>query len=358
MFRRRTLVVAAGLVLLPGLGVAQGGSPAPRTHTVKRGDTLWDIAKLYYSDPFLWPEIYRVNTDVVEDPHWIFPGEVLRIPDVATLLAPAPDEVDPPPPPPPPPPVDTVQRREQPDFADLIAAARTTAVRPGEYLAAPFVGPAGGPPGLGRVQQTAEAVAFGVMAVAERPLMQDERIFLTPPVGVTPVRGDRFLVASLGDRLARGQVVEPRGVVEVVGPATPSGRTVEVRVRTLFASAYPGALVLPLDTLATRDRVFPTPVTGGQSMRVTWVQQAPELPSLQQYITLDATAADGVVTGDQVVLARARGRDVHGEPLPEDLIAVAQILKVTPDGVSAIVVSQREAGISVGMRAYVIAKMP
>jgi len=355
MFRRRTLVVAAGLALLPSLGAAQGGQVAPRSHTVKRGDTLWDIARLYYSDPFLWPEIYRANTDVVEDPHWIFPGEVLRIPDVATLMTPAPDEVDPPPPPPP---VDSAPQRERPDFADLIAAARLTAVRSGEYLAAPFVGPVKGPPGMGVVQRTAEALAFAAMTAENRPLMQDERIFLSPPVGITPVRGDRFLIVGLGERLARGQVVEPSGVVEVVGPATPSGRTVEVRVRALFSSAYPGAFVLPLDTLTTRPRVFPAPVTGGRSMQVTWVQDSPVLPSVGRYITLDATAADGVLTGDQVVLVRDRGRDVRGEPLAEDLIAVAQILKVTPEGVSAIVVSQREVGIAVGMRAYVIAKMP
>ena len=34
---------------------------------MKTGDTLWDIARLYLSDPFLWPEIYRLNTAVVED---------------------------------------------------------------------------------------------------------------------------------------------------------------------------------------------------------------------------------------------------------------------------------------------------
>ena len=64
---------------------APSAPPSGQTHTVKKGDTLWDIAHQYLNDPFLWPEIYRINTDVVEDPHWIYPNEVLKLPGTTTV---------------------------------------------------------------------------------------------------------------------------------------------------------------------------------------------------------------------------------------------------------------------------------
>ena len=67
--RTLTLGVASGLLILcPARLVAQDTTTnIPKTHTVKKGDTLWDLAAKYLADAFRWPEIYRLNTDVVQD---------------------------------------------------------------------------------------------------------------------------------------------------------------------------------------------------------------------------------------------------------------------------------------------------
>ncbi|KPL15685.1 hypothetical protein AMJ74_00990 [candidate division WOR_3 bacterium SM1_77] len=50
------------------------------THTVKEGDTLWDIAGFYYQNPFLWPYVWRANLTNIADPHWIYPDQNFIIP--------------------------------------------------------------------------------------------------------------------------------------------------------------------------------------------------------------------------------------------------------------------------------------
>jgi len=67
-------------VVVAGVQQTRPAPPAPKTYTVKPGDTLWAIAKKTLGDGGRWREIYNNNTDVIgKDPNLIFPGQVLRI---------------------------------------------------------------------------------------------------------------------------------------------------------------------------------------------------------------------------------------------------------------------------------------
>ena len=59
-------------------------APADGAYTqwyeVKKGDTLWKIAKEVYGDGSLYPEIFKANQDTLSDPDKIQVGQQLRIP--------------------------------------------------------------------------------------------------------------------------------------------------------------------------------------------------------------------------------------------------------------------------------------
>ena len=53
-------------------------SDVPEMHTVKEGETLWDITESYYGDPYRWPQVWSYNPEIT-NPHWIYPDLELRL---------------------------------------------------------------------------------------------------------------------------------------------------------------------------------------------------------------------------------------------------------------------------------------
>lgn len=79
--RKFLLSIAISLMMVHG-ALAAGDTilrPGhPDRYIVKKGDTLWDIASMFLTDAWRWPEIWYVNPEI-ENPHLIYPGDIIRL---------------------------------------------------------------------------------------------------------------------------------------------------------------------------------------------------------------------------------------------------------------------------------------
>ncbi|MDO5735353.1 MAG: LysM peptidoglycan-binding domain-containing protein [Propionibacteriaceae bacterium] len=105
-----TSLLAGSTIFLPADRLMAAAAAAPETVrrlTVQRGDTLWDLAREHLGDPQRWPELFKANQDIIDDPDEIDIGWQLSLPPSAgTAVADAaiaPEEEDPEVPTPPPP---------------------------------------------------------------------------------------------------------------------------------------------------------------------------------------------------------------------------------------------------------------
>jgi LysM repeat protein len=369
----------------------------PTTHTVARGETLWSIAQLYFNDPLLWPEIYRLNTVVVEDPHWIYPGEVLSVSgaaaaavaeapaDTVTAIAqgiPQGDTVPREPTPgdtvaalpvdtlftdttqalieePPPVALDesyqTIFDRPRSSFTDTRATLRAYTDQPyrplrrGEFYSAGF---------LSENENLPWAQVIGTHELVSIPRLSDRtsanqfgKIIVQPPPQASYHVGDSLLIARIDrDEGDWGDVVVPVGVARVVEVAQ---HQLLAEVVMQFGRINNGQLALPLEPFKDPGDVRPTPVDQGLQGRVINQRDVHAISLTQQIVFIDRGRVDGVVPGDvfQLYVGQA------GTP-SEDVRAVVEIVHTRDHSSSGLVLTLKNPQLVPGVPVRLIRKMP
>jgi hypothetical protein len=379
--RSTLLALAAGFTAVQAIH-AQEPAPQPpstqaRTHTVVRGDNLWDLSQTYLGNPFLWPEIYRLNRDVVEDPHWIYPGEILRLPgDTVPVVSQLPETTVPGPVTEPvregapvDPAAPTIFSRQRPttvaqlpasvgDELGIVGMTPRPTVRAGEVLVAPYVDREGGPRGHGRIVKSADLT--GVGGSSDRMAFQPyDKVLIAPPVGYVAPEGERYLSYRLGPMLEnQGQLIIPTGVLEVHASARSETGAVAKVVR-VFNEIRSTDRLIPIDTVGMGSTTRPVAVTDGPSAKITWIYGEPVLPSIQNFVVLNVSSTQGVRMGDEFMIFQPSRKPEEGEPREkETLVAKAQVVRATPYGVTALIIGQEQPAIKEGMSARISARMP
>ncbi len=58
-------------------------TPEPNFYTIQDGDTLWAIASKHYGDGNKYEDIVAQNLEVIKDADKIYPGQTIRLPEMA-----------------------------------------------------------------------------------------------------------------------------------------------------------------------------------------------------------------------------------------------------------------------------------
>jgi LysM repeat protein len=337
--------------------IAVSAGPNEVTHVVKKGDTLWDLAKEYLKDPFRWPDVFQRNTDIVENPHWIYPGETIRIPAsevkpevlarITTKPAPPSDR--------------TVFANQQMGLVsdrigsngEVLGRESTSGVPRGEIEGAPFTDRIGGPRGSGRLAAAYDRPGIDAPA-GDRRFQLKDRVFVELPSSTSAREGDVLVAYRLGPELSDdAQVVIPTGLLRI--ESREPGKPALARVMRQFGEIHLDQEVMSLADLKPSVGK-PAQIKGGPTERVVYVAGEPVLPSLQNYVILSANSAKGVKVGDQFTLIDDSIDPRH--PAPPVPAAIVEVVRVTPYGVTAIVVDQEQPRIRAGMPAQLSGRAP
>ncbi len=391
-FSVRALLVVGLLAGAPVIASAQNAT-VPETHTVRKGDTLWDLAKTYFGDPLTWPQIYKLNTGVIEDPHWIYPDEVLRLTGTGNGVIPA----------------QPAPMAQVPAPVAQAPDAPPAAVEPEVYADGPTPAPGGGARpggpipgdptalfGKSNPQGASEAALAAYAEKSYRPLRPGEfytagfltenqnlsygevlgdvvppqiaslqpptsahqfaRIGVMPPKGAAYQVGDSLMIAQrLTSYAGYGDLIWPTGMARVV-EVTPNQTT--AIILNQYQRIRIGQVALPLERFTPGGSARAVPVSDGIQAEVIQARSSNVLTEQQTILFLNKGREDGVAPGDVFELWRTPEERWDAASTVAEPMARLQIVRVGEHTSSALVVRIISADIKPGTTARQVAKLP
>ena len=319
--------------------------PQQRTHVVRRGDTLWDLARLYLSNPFQWPRIFEANRSQIRDPHWIYPNQRFVIPPIV------PDAV-------------AVKEAAAEPVGEVrtvvLEEAPTVARRPGRTLFYPGAradeetAPAGRAIEMREVEallqvqpsesesaawladrRDLEVVGRVVQEVGTRG-KRDRLVHSMHPRDLVyvayegsqrrPEVGEQLMLVSVGRGAGRwGRVIEPTAVATVRELAED---VMIVELSRQFGPVHAGNLAVPLPRFegAPAARVA---VQAGPTGELIDFRERQPLPAVLDQAFVSLGRADGLEVGDELEAYRPERPSADNSVwLPEEPVAVLRVVRV------------------------------
>ena len=328
-----------------------------REHLVKRGDTLWDLARFYLGNPFLWPSIFDANRNVVENAHWIYPRERLIIPPVlqrqpvtepvsqpvVTIVEPTRQETQ----------LEPTQRQE-PAAAPVVTTLdlRRPVVPLTEWLAVPWVSATADREVVGRVVETVDPEATtDKLAPMLHPT---DRVFVGQVAGSVDV-GDSLVVVRFGRRVGdRGRIVEPVAILLV---DSTSSTLLTARIARQLSDARIGDLVLPLGAVPEIGLGEPAAVSNGVEGQLLQFHLEEPLHSTTDLAFVSLGRRDGLGIGDELAVYVPE-RSVGSDRLPPTSIATVRVVKVGDNVATVRVLGVNSTALRDGLPVRLIRKMP
>ncbi len=322
--------------LLLALPLAEAQTPAPTaaqgeatpgaedTYVVRKGDTLWGIARDLLNNPILWPRIWDQNR-FITDPNRIFPGDTLAIPGREPAQVPVAEG----PKPEPPKEAPKEEVKGPPPLAP-VPPARLEVVAP----PLPPVPPAS-PQAIACSPLLLDEAAVRAVGVGSIVHTDDNRLLLSQEDQVSvgldgsqrPNAGARLAVVRPGPRVVHprtkqslGRVLYTLGLLEVTGG---QDHTIQARIIYGCDAINKGDRVAPF-TLAPfpADKVA-QPTTRQVEGTIVDSARGIQIYGLQHVVFLDVGEVQGIAPGDIFAIYRPN--------LPAANPSTGQVFAIAPD---------------------------